>query len=241
MMFLTCPQWHSLRVLVALAVVPAFAQVYHAPPPPQHHVEAPQSNTVFVDNFTMWTGNSQLLSSLASEFSSAFVPSQLNFSSSGLQMTGPTQDFQLAGLQSLSTFTAPCTVVANVTATQGTGDPFQIFLVSADLTQYLTVTGNVKPIYLGIWVNAPNIGALGTSLGEEFSPSISPAFSTPYQIIISVAAQGAATVKLEGQRHSIGPPFQPTTRHRSVLPGAGAADRAGPNKDHKWQTGPPSE
>ena len=114
MMFLTCPQWHSLRVLVALAVVPAFAQVYHAPPPPQHHVEAPQSNTVFVDNFTMWTGNSQLLSSLASEFSSAFVPSQLNFSSSGLQMTGPTQDFQLAGLQSLSTFTAPCTVASRV-------------------------------------------------------------------------------------------------------------------------------
>jgi hypothetical protein len=148
------------------------------------------------DNFDKWTTDSDLLSSLATDFTCAFVPARLGFSPSGLRITGPTQDFQLTGVQSLSTFTAPFTVVTKVVATEGTANPFEIFLVSADLTQYLAVAGNVNPSVIGFWVVTPNLGPLGSSLGEQFTPNIVTALDTPYQIEIAVDAEGAATVNV---------------------------------------------
>jgi len=200
---LNCKPWNSLKAFAALAVLSGVAQVCNPPLSAQSKVESPRSSTVLVGNFTLWSSSSQLLSSLASTFGSSFVAAQLSFSSSGMQITGPTQDFQLTGVQSLVPLSPPFAAETSVTATQGTGDPFQVFLVSADLTQYVTVTGNVGP-YLGIWANAPNIGALGTSLGEQFSPPISTAFNTPYQIVINVDAQGAATVRVERSGTALG-------------------------------------
>jgi hypothetical protein len=170
MTFLNRQRWHSLTVLGVLAVLPAFAQFYGAPIPTQTKVEAAQSSTLLADNFTLWTTSSALLTALAAASSSplaSFVTPQLSFSQSGMQMTGPTEDYQTTGVQSLSAFTAPYTVVTYVAATQGTGDPFEIFLASADLTQFLTVTANVSPVYGGFWATAPNISQIW-QLGEQF-------------------------------------------------------------------------
>ena len=140
------------------------------------------------DNFALWTTSSSFLTSLATASSSppaSFVPPTLGFNQLGLTMTGPAQDYQTTGVQSLNTLSPPFTVTISVTATQGTANPIAIFLASADLTQFLTVTANVTPTYEGMWATAPNISELW-QLGEQFEPTITPAFNTLYQIIITV-------------------------------------------------------
>jgi hypothetical protein len=167
-----------------------------------------QGVTLLVDNFTkdsglrtkLWTKNSPFLDRLASASSSpaaSFVVPHLSFSStSGMQMMGPTEDYQTTGVQSLSTFTPPFTVLAYVTDSQGTADIFEIFLASLDLTQFLTVTADVNPTYVGMWADSPNLGALW-QLGEQFSPSIDPSLTTTYQVTIKVDAEGAAIAVIE--------------------------------------------
>ena len=167
-----------------------------------------QGTTLLVDNFTkdsslktgLWTKNSTFLDSLAAASSSpaaSFIIPHLTFGrSSGMQMTGPTEDYQTTAVQSLKTFTPPFTVVAYVTLTKGTADIFEIFLANSDLTQFLTVTADVNPTYDGTWADAPNLGALW-QLGEQFSPSIAPALNTTYQVTIKVDAEGAALAIVE--------------------------------------------
>ena len=107
-------------------------------------------------SMSLWTDNSPYLVSLASASSSppaSFVIPTLSFSPSGMKMTGPNEDFQTTGVQSLSTFTPPFTVLAWATAVKGTANPFEIFLASSDLSQFLTVTANVSPTYDGMWGN----------------------------------------------------------------------------------------
>jgi hypothetical protein len=167
-----------------------------------------QAQTLLFDNFTkdsslntkLWTAGSPFLTALAAASSSpaaTFVPPQLSFNNQfGMTMTGPTDDYEFTGVQSLSTFTPPFKVVTYVTAAGGTANPFEIFLASADLTQFLTLDANVCPCYDGFWVSAPNISQLW-QLGEQFSPSISPNFYAPYIVIINVNATGSATITVE--------------------------------------------
>ncbi len=122
--------------LAAFATLHAVAQVHNASPS-SHSI-------VLTDNFTKWTTSSAFLTALASASSctpATFVAPQLGFSSqSGLQMSGPTEDYQTTGIQSSVALSPPFTVTTTVMATRGTGIPFEIFLSSADLSQYLTVT-----------------------------------------------------------------------------------------------------
>lgn len=168
-------------------------------------IAAAQGRSVaLADNFKKWTSNSDLLHSLAADFTCTFIPVQLSLSSSGLGISGPTQDFQLTGVQSLDPFTAPFTVSAEAAIYEGTANPFEVFLVSADLTQYLALAGNINPSVTGFWIVTPNLGPLGTSLGEQFSPNIVPALHTPYQMQIAVDAQGGATVKVSSGGTTLG-------------------------------------
>jgi hypothetical protein len=167
-----------------------------------------QGRTLLVDHFNrdsslntkLWTSSSSFLDALAAASSSppaSFVAPQLSFSRrSGMQMTGPTQDYQTTGVQSLSTFTPPFTVLAYITDTQGTADIFEIFLASSDLTQFLTVTSNVNPTYDGTWATASNISQMWR-LGEQFSPPIPPVLKTTYQVTIKVDKQGSALAIVE--------------------------------------------
>jgi hypothetical protein len=164
--------------------------------------------TLLFDRFTkdsslnteLWTESSTFLEALAAASSSpqaTLIPAQLTFSSkSGMKMTGPTQDYETTGVQSLEAFTPPFTVVAYVAPSQGTADIFEIFLASADLSQFLSVTSDVNPTYEGTWATAPNISELW-QLGEQFSPAISPVLKTIYQVTIKVDAAGEASAIVE--------------------------------------------
>src|SRR5208282_795979 len=169
---------------------------------------ASHAQTLLFDNFTrdaslntgLWTTSSSFLTALAAASSSpraSFVTPQLTFNSQfGMTLTGPTEDYQTTGVQSLSTFTPPFRVVTYVIAAGGTADPFEILLANADLTQFLTVTANVNPTYLGFWAAAPNVSQLW-QLGKQFSPAISPNFYAPYIVTIGVNAEGVATATVE--------------------------------------------
>jgi hypothetical protein len=167
----------------------------------------------FVDNLTLdsslnsslWTTSSSLLSSLAARSSSpaaSFVTPTLSFSSAGMKMSGVNGFYETAGVQALGAFTAPFTVQVTVEGTEAAGNPFEIFLVSNDLTpsqdpsQFLTVSGNLGASnggYYGIWATAPNISQLW-QLGEQLQPSTLAAPNVEYTITITVNANGTATV-----------------------------------------------
>lgn len=158
------------------------------------------------DNFTIWTTDSPFLTALARASSNppaAFVSPTLGFGQSGLEMSGPTQDYQTTGMQSLRAFSAPFTFTTFATATQGTADPIELFLANSDLTQYLTVTVSFNPTYNGIWADATNIAQLW-QLGEQFQPPISPAFNTLYEFIVTVDGSGNATVTVKAQGTVLG-------------------------------------
>jgi hypothetical protein len=159
-------------------------------------VEAP-AGTVLFDNFANWTTNSAFLTTLAAASSSppaSFVAPQLSFEH-GLQLSGTTEDFQTTGVQSAAVFLAPFTVKARVTPIAGTANPFEVFLVSPDLTEYVTLAANVSPAYHGMWVGAPNIAPL-FDLGEQFSPPFNPVLGTTYVVSMSVDDSGVASVSV---------------------------------------------
>jgi hypothetical protein len=152
-------------------------------------------------NAKLWTTSSAFLDALAIASSSppgSFVMPELKFDPlfPGMQMTGIVQDFRLTGVQSISTFSPPFTVTAYVAPVRGTANPFEIFLASADLTQFITLAANVNPVYYGFWAGAPNVGPLA-DLGEQFSPPISPQFNAVYKIVLTVDATGAGTASVE--------------------------------------------
>jgi hypothetical protein len=159
------------------------------------------------DNFTLWSASSAFLDNLAAATSSpsgTFVAPQTTFTgTTGLQMSGLTQDYTMTGLQSLMTFSAPLTVTTEVTPIQGTANPFAIYLVSTDLTQYLTLHANVDPVYEGFWVNAPNVNQL-YNLGEQFSPNFVPQMNTLYRVAIQVNSSGVGTVKVYSGKTLLG-------------------------------------
>jgi hypothetical protein len=159
------------------------------------------------DSFTLWTASSSFLNNLAAATSSpsgTFVAPQTIFAgTTGLQMSGLTQDYTLTGLQSVTTFSAPLTVTIQVTPIEGTANPFAIYLASADLTQYLTVHANVDPVYEGFWVDAPNVNEL-YNLGEQFSPNFVPQMNTPYKVAMQVNSSGVGTVKVYSGKTLLG-------------------------------------
>lgn len=151
------------------------------------------------DDFAVWTTSSSFLNTLAQDSSNppgTFVVPTLGYSQLGLQVSGLGQEYQMTGLQSLRAFSAPFTFTTLATATQGTANPIAIFLASADLTHYLTVSVNFSTTYDGIWADANNIDPLW-QLGEQFSPPIVPALDTLYQFTVTVDASGDATVTVE--------------------------------------------
>ncbi|MFZ0707004.1 MAG: hypothetical protein WAM71_15455 [Candidatus Korobacteraceae bacterium] len=75
--------------------------------------------------------------------------------------------------------------------------------MSSDLSQYLTVSVNLSPVYEGMWVNATNIGQLW-QLGEQFQPPIIPSLNTSYQFTLTVDASGDATVTVMSQGVTLG-------------------------------------
>ena len=170
--------------------------------------------TLLADNFSqdsllnpaLWTSDSQFLLNLASASSSpagVFVTPAMLFTQTGVLMTGPLVDYQTTGFQSVAAFTGPFTVTASVEARKGSANPFEIFLASADLSQFVTVSCNVSSAYDGMWADAPNIGQMW-QLGEQFEPSITPVLKTVYSIQVSMDAEGNTTASISSNGQQLG-------------------------------------
>jgi hypothetical protein len=212
------------------AITPAPAPVPAPLPAPAYTpalVPAPPPG--LVDNFatdaglnpSLWMMQTPLVQSLAQWNSSASVPPMISFGPAGMQMSGVGGLGQFAGIQSAGSFLPPFTMTATVAGLEERGIPFEVYLVSPDLRQWLSVAGHLggaggpreslgirtpfgggriplgggpSPEH-GLWVN-------WTSSAQPISALGSKIYSTPiarlaYSITMTVGADGIASVSLQ--------------------------------------------
>jgi len=178
-------------------------------------------------NPSLWTTQSPLLSSLAATHG-AFVSPVLSFSPSGMQMSGIGGRNQFMGIQSTMAFSAPFSFSATVAGMSQDAVPFEIYLVSGDQAQWLTVSGHLggrghprgsvtlfgpfggavrfptgggrTPEY-GVWVNHTGSGWPISAMGNRIYGD--PIAGVPYTVQMSVGGDGSATVTLLDSGHDV--------------------------------------
>ena len=210
-----------------------------APPgPPAEGSAAPMMPAPLLDNFytdaglnpSFWQTQSPLLSSLGA-VNGRLVAPVLSFSPSGLQMSGIDGHHQFMGVQSTAPYTAPFAFSATVTGMSQDAIPFEIYLVSNDMQQWLSVAGHLggrgrprSEVHVGlfgplggarfnvptgggqspdygVWVNHTGSGFPIESLGNKIYPF--PIAGVPYTIQISIGADGLAAVTLLDSNHGV--------------------------------------
>lgn len=193
-------------------------------------VSMPMIQAPLQDNFTSdgglnsdwWLMQSPLLASLAAANGEQVSP-LLTFSPAGMQMSGTSGRHQFMGVQSKYAFTPPFTFSATVSGMSQDAVPFEIYLVSQDMQQWLSVaghlggrgrprgevhvglfgpfgragfgipTGGPSPDY-GIWVNHTGNGQPISALGNMLYNF--PLAGVPYTIQVSAGSDGMMTVTL---------------------------------------------
>lgn len=205
------------------------------PAPPQISVP-PMIPAPLQDNFSTdgglnpsyWQTQSPLLTSLAAMNGVQVLPS-LSFSPTGMQMSGIGGPGQFMGIQSTAPYAAPFSFSATVTGLSQDAVPFEIYLVSSDLQQWLSVAGHLggrghprgevhvgvfSPLGgvgvggpvgggnspdYGVWVNHTGSGQPISALGDRLYPY--PTADIPYTIQVTVGADGLASVALLDAKH----------------------------------------
>jgi hypothetical protein len=206
--------------------MPAPAPAPASAPPP---VAAPPPGLVDVFstdaglNPSLWLTQSPLLMSLAQWNTAASVPPVLGFGPAGLQMSGLNGPNEFTGIQSVGAFSPPFALTATVSGLEERGIPFQVYLVSPDLRQFLTVAGHLggaggpregigirtpfggariplggerSPEH-GVWANWTGSAQPISALGSRIFPE--PFARVPYTISMTVGADGLASVSLLDQ------------------------------------------
>ncbi len=186
---------------------------------------------------SLWTEQSSLLTNLTNDFS-PLVPPVLAFGPSGMQMSGVTNIYEFTGIQSVSNFTPPFTLTAVVNGEVAAGCPFVILLVNSNLTQWLSVQGNVSVSnsgYYGLWVNYTGSG---NSLGYRGVPLFaSPSTNVWYTFQFGVGSDGNGSVSvsnaaagvegtLSGLEAGLGPYYVVLGQKEGYPGGAGDKHRA---------------
>ena len=211
-----------------------------APSPggPPQMAAAPMMPAPLLDNFytdaglnpSFWQPQSALLSSLAAMNGPLIMP-DLSFSPSGLQMSGIRHHRDFMGIQSTAAFAAPFTFSATVTGMSQEAIPFEVYLVSSDLQQWVSVAGHLggrgrprSDVHVGlfgplggarfniptgggqspeygVWLNHTGSGFPISSLGNNFYPF--PVAGVPYTIQVSVGPDGLASVTLLDANHGV--------------------------------------
>lgn len=207
-------------VQAAPAPMPAPAPAPAAPPPGL-------ADTFGMDgglNPSVWTTQSSLLGALAASHISALVPVSLGFSPAGLQLSGPGGIGQIAGIQSVGSYGAPFSMSVTVSASSDVAIPFEIYLVSPDLQQRLSVSGHLGgagapggAVHIGggipglwghvniplgerrspehgVWVNYTGSGLPPSALGIKMFEEPLPGI--PYTFQITVGPDGLASVAM---------------------------------------------
>ncbi|HTV40088.1 MAG TPA: DUF6600 domain-containing protein [Candidatus Sulfotelmatobacter sp.] len=211
-----------------------------APPPgaPPEMSGAPMMPAPLLDNFyadaglnpSLWQTQSPLLSSLAA-MQGALITPALSFSPSGLQMSGISRHRDFMGIQSTAPYSAPFTFSATVTGMSQDAIPFEIYLVSNDLQQWLSVAGHLggrgrprSEVHFGlfgplggarfniptgggqspdygVWLNHTGSGFPISSMGNKLYPF--PVAGVPYTIQVSIGPDGLAAVTLLDANHGM--------------------------------------
>jgi len=217
-------------------VQPAPPPAISTPSPPPQVSVPPMMPAPMLDNFytdaglnpSLWQTQTPLLSSLGAMNGSLVMPT-LSFSPSGLQMSGISGHNQFMGIQSAAPYTVPFTFSATVTGMSQDAIPFEIYLVSSDMQQWLNVAGHLggrgRPrgeVHVGlfgpfggarfgvptgggqspdygIWLNHTGSGYPIASLGNKLYPY--PIAGVPYTIQVSIGGDGLASVTLLDADH----------------------------------------
>ncbi len=218
----------------APAPAPASAAPMVPPPgtpaPAPVEVAAPAPAPGLVDNFytegglnpALWTAQGNVLASLAAVNGSPPIMPALVFGPGGMQMSGVNAPRQFTGVQSLGAYAAPFTLTVRVTGLAEMAIPFEVYLVSPDLRQWLSVAGHLGgaghregdvhvggavPFFRGsvniplgggpspehgVWVNSTGSALPISALGNKICEHA--AAGVPYMIQMTVGADGMASV-----------------------------------------------
>ncbi len=174
-------------------------------------------------NPALWTIQSGTLSALASMNGFQVFPT-LEFSPSGMRMSGIRKSSHWMGIQSTANYAAPFIFSTTVAGLAQNATPFEIYLVSGDLQQWVSIAGHLggrggphsevivgggfghflggvgvpvgggRSPDYGVWINHTGTGLPISSLGYKLLEN--PAAGVPYTIQIAVGADGAASVAL---------------------------------------------
>ena len=214
----------ALVVVTPTTPAPAPQMVQPVSVPPM--MAAPLQDNFFNDgglNPSLWQTQSGLLTSLAA-LNGLQVSPELVFSPSGMQMSGTTGPGQFVGIQSSFAYAPPFSFSATVTGMSQDAIPFEVYLVSDDLRQWLSVaghlggcgrvrtrvtvgffgpfggggvrlpTGSGNAPDYGVWVNHTGNGWRISALGRRLFDR--PLAGVPYTIQITMDNNGVATVGL---------------------------------------------
>ncbi len=196
-----------------------------SPPPMSAPPQPALQDNFFADgglNPALWVTQSGTLSALASLNGRQVLP-ELSFSPSGMQMMGIREHERFMGIQSAMSFVPPFNFSVTVTGMAQEGVPFEVYLVSADLQQWVSLAGHLggrggprggvdvgggfghvfgdvripfggrSPDY-GFWVNHTGSGFPISALGYKvFEDAIA---GVPYTVQVSASPDGAANVTL---------------------------------------------
>jgi len=93
----------------------------------------------------VWTTETPLLASIAKAQGLHLVPTRLSFDKTGMTISGVTGKYQFAGVQSKLSVSPPLTLRAAAMGAVANGCPIELYLVSANLSEYLVISGNLNP------------------------------------------------------------------------------------------------
>jgi hypothetical protein len=146
-------------------------------------------------NSEFWSTDTALLKALASSISSpasSWVTPRIDFTASGLRISGVSGPNQFTGVQSNRCFNAPFTVKAAVAGQIAHGNAFELFLVTGDLQELINLDGNLDPSsgYRGLWENVRQDGS--SRPGDRVFDA--PATNTWYDIVVTIDSAGNASV-----------------------------------------------
>jgi hypothetical protein len=178
-------------------------------------------------NPSLWQTQSPILSSLAAR-SGSLVSPVLAFSPSGMQMSGIGGKRQFMGIQSTASYAAPFSFSTTVIGQTQEAIPFEIYLISGDMSQWLSISGHLgghggprgrvnigffgpgggvgfgvptggPSADYGIWVNHTGNGQPLSALGNKIFGA--PIAGVPYTIQVNAGPDGLATVTLLDPNH----------------------------------------
>lgn len=221
------PSPPSTAIPVATTIPTPAAPTAPLPPAPATVPAPPPLQDIFYTdaglNPTLWTTQSGTLSALAS-LSGVLVYPRLEFSPSGMRMSGIRHPGEWMGIQSTVSFAVPFTFSAAVAGLAQNATPFEIYLVSGDLQQWVSVAGHLggrggphtevivgggfghvmggvgvpvgggRSPDYGIWINHTGSGLPISALGYNLLEH--PVAGVAYTVQITAGADGLASVAL---------------------------------------------